>query len=77
MAATYKARTRSVDAGRYSFDIRTNADGSVSVAVLHISADQGVQTVCYLAGHADAPEGQPLVVVADAYDATNSLRINA
>lgn len=72
----HRARTDRLDCGRYSLEVRTEADGSVSVAVVHISASQGsINGVCYLHGRADAAPGEPLLTVIDAYDATNYVRI--
>ena len=75
MPATYKPRKINVDAGRYSFQIETTADGSVAFTVLHISADAGIETVAAGYGLNDALPGVALFAVADAYDATNAVRI--
>ena len=71
----YAARTRHIEAGPYSLQIQNQEDGSLSVAVLHISAGGGVQTIAYLAGLPDAGPGEALFSAHDAYDATNRVRI--
>ena len=75
MPAKYKARTRSVDAGRYSFEITTGEDGSVSATLVYVNTEAGVRTVAVLAGMAEPGSDGSLVTVMDAYDAGNALRV--
>jgi hypothetical protein len=76
MPATYKPRTRLVDAGPFCFEVRTLPDGSVSVAITRVDASAGaVQTVAYL----DLPAGDEaatrVLSCRDAYDGTNRVDI--
>ena len=71
----YKARTQSVDAGRYGVQITTGEDGSMSFTVVYLTPDRGVRTVLQATAQAEPSDDGSLLIVTDAYDATNNVTV--